>query len=192
MEYHVGGGAPFAMVLGERPPLGFFHNTIWCTTEHRNMRQGWQLLRPPLAMEQKLFPIPVRLFEDMHQEEFWAHVRKFNCKLHEVRAISAGVKVNLDLYGNRIDYEEVLGKPLSRLLNMLELMKMRPADKDTLAIGKAINESAVSGQAYCKFIHNSAMWPEYITYRNRGWKPSIATGSNGHYPALKRIPLKGR
>jgi len=168
MEYHVGGGVPFAMaddgqgVHSEGPPLGFFHNTIWCTTEHQNVHQGWQLLRPPLTMEQRFFPIPVRLFEDMHQEDFWTHLRKFKCKLHEVRAISSGVSVTLDLHGNRIDSEEILENPLLRLKHMLELMEMSPADKNTLAVGKAINESAVSGHAYCKSTHHlhSAMWLE--------------------------------
>lgn len=76
------------------PSFGYWFDTEFPTTNDYDRRSpGSALLRepPPLSTEIYTFPVPIGIFEDTHQSEFWdVGIRKFGTPLLRFRGIPTG------------------------------------------------------------------------------------------------------
>jgi hypothetical protein len=67
---------------------------------------GSAVLNPPLAKDIYAFPVPVELFEDVHQHAFWqVSVRMFGSQLLKIRESTVGCKATGRLATGQGDVE---------------------------------------------------------------------------------------
>jgi len=159
MEFLYGGGCPKEMI-GDKlldngiPPLGFFRQMIWPTEEHAHssdLFSGPKLLDPKPETFQQLYPIHARLFEDMHQEDFYDVCRRYSVSPLEMRPIHVGSQYKLLRSGFRYGAFTREIVETSMLQQKLNAMNLDPKARKIIGtVGPEILETASLGMEYCK------------------------------------------
>jgi len=84
--------------------MGFWLNTIWPTFDDRKAVQedSPKLFNPGPSNFQRKFPVPIPLFSDVQQEEFWTvGVENFGQGLFHFRSMQEGIQIDMDVTPKR-------------------------------------------------------------------------------------------
>lgn len=160
MEYGVGGGLIREMkqALGTQynpPPLGLWREADYPTTEHSfilsKIDQSVTLLSPALKTMMRIFPVPVTLIENVHQESFWRAIATLNGKTHEMVYSPVGTTVQLDEDGAYRHLRRSLETKVAvetRVEQITALINLNASQRNAIALGENFLKGARAGRKY--------------------------------------------
>lgn len=137
--------------------LAFFFRTSWPGPEDLDKREARSaiLMNPTITHVQKNYPVPAHLFEDYHQENFWAvGVRKFGSRILAERSLQQcghlerfdPEKSYLISKGLLLDVQNLMERSKLLMLGILE--RMGPTARKGFELGRRLYEIAGLSRRY--------------------------------------------